>query len=255
MLRIHRPIVIALSIAVVATTTTFGAAQQWPAPQVRIVVGFAAGSTPDLMARMVADRLSMRLGKPFMVENKAGGGGNLGVMEVARAAPDGLTLGLTIPGPLVVNPMTSQLPYDPKTDIAPITIVGAQPAVLVASTELGVSTLAELINKLKQNPRKYNYASIGVGSISHIAMELLALASGTEIVHLPYKGSPEAVTALLSGDAQIAALPPVSVLEQARAGKLRMLAVSTPKRWTLLPEVPTFAEAGLPSVQAEVWEH
>jgi tripartite-type tricarboxylate transporter receptor subunit TctC len=189
----------------------------------------------------------------FIVENKAGAGGNLGVAEVAKASPDGSTLGVTIPGPLIVNPMTSQLPYDAKADIAPITIIGTQPTVLVASAKLDVSSLSELITKLKQNPGKYNYASIGVGSISHIAMELVSLASGTAIVHLPYKGSPEAVTALISGDAQIGALPPISVIEQARAGTLRMLAVSMPKRWPLLPDVPTFAEAGLPEVQAEAW--
>jgi tripartite-type tricarboxylate transporter receptor subunit TctC len=251
--RADKLIAIALCVAAVAVTTTPGAAQQWPTQPVRIVVGFGPGSTPDLMARLLADNLSRRLGKPFVVENKAGAGGNLGVAEVARAAPDGLTLGLTIPGPLIVNPMTSQLPYDPKADIAPISIIGTQPAVLVASTKLGVSTLPDLITKLKQNPGKYNYASIGVGSVSHIAMELVSLASGTEIVHLPFKGSPEAVTALISGDAQIAALPPISVIEQARAGKLRMLAVSTPKRWPLLPDVPTFAEEGLPAVQAEQW--
>jgi tripartite-type tricarboxylate transporter receptor subunit TctC len=253
MLRADKLIAIALCVSAGAIAATPGAAQQWPTQPVRIVVGFGPGSTPDLMARTVANHLSMRLGKPFVIENKAGAGGNLGVAEVAKATPDGLTLGVTIPGPLVVNPMTSQLPYDPKADIAPITIIGTQPAVLVASTKLDVSTLAELITKLKQNPGKYNYASIGIGSISHIAMESVSLASGTTMVHLPYKGSPEAVAALISGDAQIAALPPISVMEQARAGMLRMLAVSMPKRWPLLPDVPTFAEAGLPDVQAEAW--
>jgi tripartite-type tricarboxylate transporter receptor subunit TctC len=146
-----------------------------------------------------------------------------------------------------------RLPYDPKVDIAPITIIGTQPTVLVASTKLGVSTLPELIAKLKQNPGKYNYASIGIGSISHISMELVSLESSTEIVHIPYKGSPEAVTALIAGEVQIAALPPISVIEHARAGTLRMLAVSMPKRWPLLPDVPTFTEAGLPEVQAQAW--
>ena len=160
--RADKLIAIALCVAAVAVTTTPGAAQQWPTQPVRIVVGFGPGSTPDLMARLLADNLSRRLGKPFVVENKAGAGGNLGVAEVARAAPDGLTLGLTIPGPLIVNPMTSQLPYDPKADIAPISIIGTQPAVLVASTKLGVATLPDLITKLKQNLGKYNYASIGV---------------------------------------------------------------------------------------------
>ena len=251
--RADNMIAIALCVVASAAMTTAGIAQQWPRQPVRIVVGFGPGATPDLMARTVADHLSMRLGKPFVVENKAGAGGNVGVADVARATPDGLTLGATIPGPLIVNPMISQLPYDPKTNIAPITIIGTQPTVLVASAKLGVNTLPELITHLKQNPGKYNYSSIGIGSISHIAMEMVALASGTQIVHLPYESSTEAVTAIISGDAQIAALPPISVIEQARAGKLRMLAVTMPKRWSLLPDVPTFAEAGLPEVQAEAW--
>jgi len=235
------------------TLTCPAPAQDWPSPNVRIVVGFGPGATPDLMARTIAEHLSKRLGKPFVVENKAGAGGNLGAAEVAKAAPDGTTFGATIPGPLVVNPMMTQLPYDPKTELVPITIIGTQPSVLVASTSLGVNTLPELIALLKANPGKYNYSSIGIGSISHLAMEMIALASGTQIVHLPYKSSPEAVTAIVTGDAQIAALPPISVVEQARAGKLRMLAVTMPKRWSLLPDVPTFAEAGLPEVQAEAW--
>jgi tripartite-type tricarboxylate transporter receptor subunit TctC len=242
----------AVALATLALTCA-APAQDWPTQTVRIVVGFGPGATPDLMARTMAEHLSKRLGKPFVVENKAGAGGNLGAAEVAKAAPDGTTFGATIPGPLVVNPMMTQLPYDPKTELLPITIIGTQPSVLVASTSLGVNTLPELIALLKANPGKYNYSSIGIGSISHLAMEMIALASGTQIVHLPYKSSPEAVTAIVTGDAQIAALPPISVVEQARAGKLRMLAVTMPKRWSLLPDVPTFAEAGLNEVQAEAW--
>src|SRR5215470_8135153 len=249
MLSIRAPLILALLIGL----TSAAPAQDWPTQNVRIVVGFGPGATPDLMARTIAEHLSKRLGKPFVVENKAGAGGNLGAAEVAKAAPDGATFGATIPGPLVVNPMMTQLTYDPKTELAPITIIGTQPSVLVASTSLGVNTLPELIALLKANPGKYNYSSIGIGSISHLAMEMIALASGTQIVHLPYKSSPEAVTAIVTGDAQIAALPPISVVEQARAGKLRMLAVTMPKRWSLLPDVPTFAEAGLPEVQAEAW--
>jgi tripartite-type tricarboxylate transporter receptor subunit TctC len=252
MLRLAAPTRIALGL-LFAVPVLPAIAQDWPTQPVRIVVGFGPGATPDLMARTLAEHLSKRLGKPFVVENKAGAGGNLGVAEVAKAAPDGSTLGATIPGPLVVNPMTSQLPYDPKTDLMPITIVGTQPSVLVASADLGVGSLPELIELLRKNPGKYNYSSIGIGSISHLAMEMVALASGTSIVHLPYKSSPEAVTAIITGHAHIAALPPLSVVEQARAGKLRMLAVTTPKRWSLLPDVPTFAEAGLPEVQAEAW--
>jgi tripartite-type tricarboxylate transporter receptor subunit TctC len=249
----HARTMIALALLVGAALMPTAHAQDWPPQTVRIVVGFGPGATPDLMARTIAEHLSKRLGRTFVVENKAGAGGNLGAAEVAKAAPDGATLGATIPGPLVVNPMMTQLPYDPKADLMPVTIVGTQPSVLVASTSLGVNTLPELIALLKANPGKYNYSSIGIGSISHLAMEMVALASGTQLVHLPYKSSPEAVTAIITGDAQIAALPPLAVVEQARAGKLKMLAVTMPKRWSLLPDVPTFAEAGLPEVQAEAW--
>jgi tripartite-type tricarboxylate transporter receptor subunit TctC len=241
------------ALAVAAMLATPSLAQDWSAQTVRIVVGFGPGATPDLVARTLAENLGKRTGKTFVVENKAGAGGNLGAAEVARAAPDGATLGITIPGPLIVNPMTSQLPYDPKTDIAPISIVGTQPSVLVVAPSLGATTLAELVAKLKENPGKFNYSSIGVGSISHLSMEMIALASGTQIVHLPYKSSPEAATAIIQGEAHMAALAPISVVAQAGAGKLRMLAVTMPKRWSLLPDVPTFTEAGLPDVQAEAW--
>ena len=248
-----RSLTTTLYLVAALASPTPATAQDWSAQTVRIVVGFGPGSTPDLVARTLAEHLQKRTGKTFVVENKAGAGGNLGAAEVARAAPDGATLGITIPGPLIVNPMTSQLPYDPKTDIAPVAIVGTQPSVLVVSPSLGVSSLEELIAKLKQEPGKFNYASIGVGSISHLSMELVALASGTQIVHLPYTSSPEAATAIIQDNAHMAALAPISVVEQARAGKLRMLAVTMPKRWSLLPDVPTFVEAGLPDVQAEAW--
>lgn len=228
-------------------------AQDWPQRPVKIVVGFGPGSTPDLMARMVAERLQPRLGQSFIVENKAGAGGNIAADAVAKAAPDGYTLGATIPGPLVVNPMTMDLPYDPKTELAPITIVGTQPSVLIAGAGLGVATLADLIAVLKKNPGKYNYSSIGIGSISHLAMEMIAQQSGTEVLHVPYKASPEAVQAVIAGEAHMAALPPLAVVSHAQAGRIRMLAVTTPARWPTLPDVPTFKEAGLPEVQAEAW--
>jgi tripartite-type tricarboxylate transporter receptor subunit TctC len=228
-------------------------AQDWPQRRVRIVVGFGPGSTPDLMARMVAERLQPRLGQPFVVENKAGAGGNIAADAVAKAAPDGHTLGATIPGPLVVNPMTMDLPYNPKTDLAPITIVGTQPSVLIAGAGVGAATLADLVAVLKKNPGRYNYASVGIGTISHLAMEMIAQASGTEVVHVPYKASPEAVQAVIAGEAHMAALPPLAVLSHAQAGRVRMLAVTTPVRWPALPDVPTFKEAGLPEVQAEAW--
>lgn len=228
-------------------------AQDWPQRTIRILVGFAPGSTPDLMSRLAAEHLQKQLGQPVIVENRAGAGGNIAADAVAKAAPDGYTLGTTIPGPLIVNPMTMALPYNPKTDLTPITILGTQPSVLVASPSLEVGNIAELITLLRKNPGKYNFASIGIGSISHLSMEMIALQSGTQLFHLPYKSSPEAVQAVITGDAHMAALPPLAVTSHARDGKVRMLAVTTPNRWPSIPEVPTFREAGLPEVQAEAW--
>jgi tripartite-type tricarboxylate transporter receptor subunit TctC len=245
-----------LTVLAIAASALFVSpleAQEWPQRPVRIIVGFAPGSTPDLMARLVAEHLHKQLGQPVVVDNRAGAGGNIAAEAVAKAAPDGYTLGVTIPGPMIVNPMIMSLSYDPKTDLQPITIVGTQPSVLVTGAALGVGSLAELIALLKKNPGKYNFASIGVGSISHLAMELIALQNGTELFHLPYKGSPEAVQAVITGDAHMAALPPLAVLPHAKEGKLRMLAVTTPNRWPAMPEVPTFREAGLPEVQVEAW--
>jgi tripartite-type tricarboxylate transporter receptor subunit TctC len=239
-------------VAVVALAAPVQA-QTWPLRPVKIMVGFGPGATPDLMARLVADHLNKRLGQPFVVENKPGAGGNIAADAVAKAAPDGYTLGVTIPGPLVVNPMTMDMPYNPKTELLPVTILGTQPSVLVVSPSLGVNSLQELVTLLKKNPGKYNFASIGIGSISHLSMELIALQSGTEVFHVPYKSSPEAATAVITGEAHMAALAPAAVVAQAQDNKLKMLAVTTPNRWPAISSVPTFRESGLPEVQAEAW--
>lgn len=229
-------------------------AQDWPAGPVHIVVPFGPGSTPDLVARVVADKLSPRIGKPVIVENKPGAAGNIGTDAVAKAAPDGQTIGLSIAGPLGVNSLLfHHLAYDPQKDLAPITIAATQPSVLVVSPRLGVSSTADLLELLRKNPGKYNFASMGGGTISHLAMEALAARSGTQIVHVPYSGSGPAVLALLSGDAQLACLPAAAVIPQVRAGKLKALAVATAKRSPILPDLPTLGEAGLQNVYAEAW--
>jgi tripartite-type tricarboxylate transporter receptor subunit TctC len=229
------------------------AAQEWPTQPVNIMVGFGPGSTPDLVSRVVADSLRKKLGQPFVVHNRPGAGGNIGLESVARAAADGYTVGTTIPGPLIVNPMTMKMTYDPKKDIRPVTILATQPSVLVVNAKLGVNNLKELIALLKANPGKYNYSSIGVGSISHLSMEMVAQASGTEIQHIPYKSSPEALAAIVAGETHMATLAPNAVTGPAEAGTIRMIAVSTPKRWPAIPQVPTFVEQGIEGVQAEAW--
>ena len=229
------------------------AAQEWPTQPVNIMVGFGPGSTPDLVSRVVADSLRKKLGQPFVVHNRPGAGGNIGLESVAKAAADGYTVGTTIPGPLIVNPMTMKMTYDPKKDIRPVTILATQPSVLVVNAKLGVNNLKELIALLKANPGKYNYSSIGVGSISHLSMEMVAQASGTEIQHIPYKSSPEALAAIVAGETHMATLAPNAVTGPAEAGTIRMIAVSTSKRWPAIPQVPTFVEQGIEGVQAEAW--
>ncbi|HEV7577074.1 MAG TPA: tripartite tricarboxylate transporter substrate binding protein [Caldimonas sp.] len=228
-------------------------ATDWPKGPVRIVVPYGPGSTPDIIARIVGDKLAKRTGQPMIVDNKAGASGNLGTDAIAKAAADGSTIGVSIAGPLGVNALLfKKMPYDAK-DLELVSIAATQPSVLVVPATLGVATTDELVALMKKNPGKYNYASMGAGSISHLAMESLASKSGTSVVHVPYAGSGPAVTALLSGNADIAVLPAAAVMPQIKAGKIKALAVATAKRSAALPELPTLAEAGLKDIQADAW--
>lgn len=243
-----------LPVLVVAFGTLAAAsAQDWPSKPVRVFVPFGPGSTPDVVARLVADRLQTRTGGTFVVENKPGASGNIGTDAVAKGEPDGHTIGVSIGGPLAINTLLfSKLPYDPEKDIAPVTQLVTQPSALVVNADLGVNSLAELIALLKREPGKHNYGSIGNGSLSHLAMEAIVQKSGTEAQHVPYAGSPQAMTALLRGDVQVACLPAIAVTPHLASGKIKILAVSTPKRSAYLPDVPTLKEAGV-DVEADAW--
>lgn len=230
------------------------AAQDWPPKTVRIVVPFGPGSTPDIVARLVADGLQQKYpASAFVVENKPGASGNLGTDIVAKAAADGSALGVSIGGPLAINTLLfSRLPYDPQRDIAPVTQLVTQPSVLAVNPGLGVNSVAELVALLKNNPGKYNFASIGNGSLSHLAMAAIAIKAGAELVHVPYASSPQAITAVIRNDAQIACLPAISVTPHAESGSVKILAVSTATRSPYLPAVPTLKEAGI-DVEADAW--
>jgi tripartite-type tricarboxylate transporter receptor subunit TctC len=242
-----------LAVAALLLAVMPAAAQDWPAKTVKIVVPFGPGSTPDMVARLIADRLQQKLGHGFVIENRPGASGNLGTDAVAKAEPDGATIGVSIGGPLAINTLLfSKLPYDPAKDIAPITQLVTQPSALVVNSGLGVNSVAELLALLKRDPGKYSFGSIGNGSLSHLAMEAIALKSGTRMVHVPYPGSPQAVTAVLRGDVQMACLPAISVTPQLASGKLKILAVSTAARSKLLPDIPTLKEAGI-DVEADAW--
>lgn len=229
-------------------------AQEWPAQTVTVIVPFAAGSTPDSLARIVADGLQQRLGKPFVVENRAGASGNTGTAAIAKAAPDGHTLGVSIVGPLVINHLLfAKMPYETGRDIEPITVLAAQPSVLVVSPGVAADSVESLIAAIRREPDKFTYGSIGRGSLSHLAMASLAMKAGVNLVHLPFPGSPAAATALLRGDVQMAVLPAASVASLAADKKLRLLAVTSPQRSPLLPDLPTLREAGIAGVEADAW--
>ncbi len=244
----------ALSALIALASAAPTLAQDWPAKQVKIVVPFGAGSTPDVVARIISDGLGKKYpGSVFVVENKPGASGNLGTDMVAKAAPDGSTIGISIGGPLAINTLLfANLPYNPQKDIAPVTQLITQPSALAVNPKLDVNSVADLVKLLKANPGKYNFASIGTGSLSQLAMEALAIKSGTKIVHVAYKSSPDAILAVIRGDAQMACMPAISVLPQAKDGKVKMLAVSTAKRSPYLPDVPTLKESGI-DVDADAW--
>lgn len=229
-------------------------AQSWPPATVKIVVPFGAGSTPDLVARILADNLqSKNTGSAFVVENRPGASGNTGTDIVAKGPPDGSVIGISLGGPLAINTILfSQLPYDPAKDIAPITLLTALPSVLVVPTSLNIATVADFVALLKKDASKVSYGSIGAGSLSQLCMEAIGLkAGGGKMVHVPYPGSPAAVTALLRGDVQAACLPAISVTPQLASG-LKILAVTTPQRSAFLPDYPTLKESGI-DVESDAW--
>ncbi len=233
--------------------TVGGLAQTWPAKPVRIIVPFGAGSTPDLVGRLIADQLKQQTRQTFIVENKLGASGNTGTDAVAKAAPDGTTIGISIGGPLAINTLLfAHLPYDPSKDLSLITMLVTQPSALAVNASLGVDSVAALIDLIRKNPGKYNYGSIGTGSLSQLAMEAIALKSGTKLVHVPFPSSPQAVEALIRNDVQMVCLPAVSITPQLAGGKIKLLAISTAKRSELLPGVPTLKEAGV-DVEADAW--
>jgi tripartite-type tricarboxylate transporter receptor subunit TctC len=244
---------IAIVVAAAALCAPPAAAQDWPTKPVKIIVPFGPGSTPDLIMRLIGERLQQKLGQPFVIENKPGASGVTGTDAVAKAAPDGSTIGISIGGPLAINTLLfARMPYDPAKDIAPVTLLTSQASVLVVNPNINVNSVGELIALLKREHGKFNFGSIGVGSLSHLAMEAIALASGTRLVHVPYPGSPAAMTAIIRGDVQIGCLPAIAATPHAASGAAKILAVSTAKRSPYLPDIPTLKEAGI-DVEADAW--
>jgi tripartite-type tricarboxylate transporter receptor subunit TctC len=234
---------------------SYAAAQgSFPTHGVTLTVGFSAGGGTDTAARNVAKKLSENIGQPVVVENRAGAGGNIAAQQIATAAPDGYTIHLTSVGPMTVAPaMQKNLPYDPKRDIAPITMGVMFPNVIVVHPGVEAKTLAEYVALAKSKPGQMNYASSGIGGAGHLAGELFKQRAGIDIVHVPYKGGGPAMTDLLGGRVTMYPGVPSTVLPHVDSGKLRALAITGPNRIPTHPNIPTVAESGYPGFEASNW--
>jgi tripartite-type tricarboxylate transporter receptor subunit TctC len=230
-------------------------AQDWPTKPLRFVVPFATGGSTDVLTRLLCDQLTAELKVPCVVENKGGAGGNVGAAAVASAAPDGYTFLVSAPGVLAYNKIIYRdMGFDPDKELDPICLYAWQPNVLVVNPELPVKSVAELIAYARDNPRKLNYASGGVGSTSHVAGELFKTMAGLEWQHVPYRGTGPSLVDLLAGRVQLTIDNLPAILPHIKNGALRALAISTEKRVPQLPDLPTIAEAGLPGYAAISWQ-
>jgi tripartite-type tricarboxylate transporter receptor subunit TctC len=229
-------------------------ASGWPSHPLRLVIAYPPGGSTDIAGRLLAERLGRRLGQQVIVDNRAGAGGTVGAASVVRAEPDGYTLLLAASPEVSIAPTTLKaLPYDPVKDLQPITLVGQVPFFLVVNPQLPVRTLEEFIAYAPANPGKLNYSSFGNNTSNHLAGELFKSMARISSVHVPYKGSGPSITDLIGGQVQYSFDAPTAVLEQVKAGKLRALAVASRQRLVNAPDVPTFAEAGLPGFTGGTW--
>jgi tripartite-type tricarboxylate transporter receptor subunit TctC len=228
-------------------------AQAYPARPVHVIVGFTPGGGVDINARLLTAKLSELLGQQFIVENKPGAGTNIANEAVAKSAPDGYTLLFTSPAVAINMSLYSHPPYDALRDFAGVSIFSESTNLLVVPDKLPARSVKELVAMAKEKPGSLNYASAGQGTTQHLAGELFKLRTGTNIVHIPYKGSSPAMTALLSGDVQLSFINPVAAGPHVKAGRLRALAVAGAKRTALFPDVPTMKEAGFEGVEVALW--
>jgi tripartite-type tricarboxylate transporter receptor subunit TctC len=250
-MKLSRRVVCLLVAAVFAPLAV--AQQDYPSKPIRLIANYGAGSSIDIIARLVAKPLSEQLGQPVVVENRTGAGGDIGTDAVAKAPKDGYTIGFASPGPLVFNPMMRKSMPFAAGDIAPVILLATGPNVLLTNPEVPAATLPELVAYIKANPGKVAFASAGNGTSGHLAGELFKHLTGTDILHVPYKGNAEAVTDVVGGRVQIlfSGVPPIRA--QVESGRLRAIAIADAKRAPQLPGVPTVAEAGLPGAESGAW--
>ncbi|MFC5496005.1 Bug family tripartite tricarboxylate transporter substrate binding protein [Caenimonas terrae] len=258
-----RRTVLALALAAVATASLAQpksarvqpapAAAPWPTKMVRIIVGFPPGSTPDLVARTIAEPLSKALGQTVIVENKVGAGGNIAADIVAKST-DNHTIGVMINGNMTIAKLLNpHVPFDPLKDLAPISLIGTAPLLLTAPANAPGKDAQEFFLAARNAGNKWSYGTPGVGTVAHIGMELLKTKTNIDPVHVPYPGNPQVITAMMGGQIQLALLPPALAAQQIRAGKLKAIGVTSANRSPLVPEYPSLQEGGIRGFQLEIW--
>jgi tripartite-type tricarboxylate transporter receptor subunit TctC len=228
--------------------------ETYPSRPVRVMVPASAGGVTDLIARITADYLFARTNQRFVVENRTGAGGNLATEAVARAVPDGYTLGLLATGNLVINPyIYRRMPFDAKTDLVPVAAIAEAPQVIAINKDVPAATLQDLIAIARAKPESLKYASAGLGSTMHLAGDRFARLAGVKLVHVPYRGASPAVTDVIAGFVQVISVSAGPIVAFVRSGQLRVLAAASPRRLKHFPDVPTSAEAGLPGYEMTTW--
>lgn len=243
-----------LATAALVATSATTRAQGWPSRPIRMILTAPPGSSIDVLGRLIADKLRERLGQPVIADNRAQAGGTVGTDAVAKADKDGYTIGLSFTGPLATAPyLYPRLPYDPVRDLTPIVLVGTAPNLLAVNAALPVASFKEFVRYVTDRPGRLNYASIGNGSASHLAMEMLKARAGLYIVHIPYNGAPPAVQATAAGEVQAIMSNPTSLMPLISAGRIKPLAVTGTSRWVPMKDLPTIAESGFPGFEAIAW--
>lgn len=245
-----RSLITALLLSCAATA---GLAQTWPAKPVKILVGASAGGGTDIIARMLGEKYQAAMGQPFVVDNRPGAANTIAADATAKAAPDGYTLLLATNTAQAIAPHLMKLSFDPIRDLVPVALVVVVPNVVLVGPGVPANNIRELVALMKTKPGEFSCGSSGIGSTQHLACEAFALATGTKIVHVPYKGSAQALTDLVGGQIQLDFDTTSSGMSFIKGGKVKALAVMTPKRAGELPDVPTLAEAGVPGVEMTTW--
>lgn len=243
-----------LVLLAVATACTGSFAQAWPAKPIRLVVPFPAGGGTDIIGREVAQKITESTQWPFIVDNKPGSGGNIGIDNVAKSPADGYSLVLGQTSNLAINPsLYSKLPYDPVKDLAPISLVASAPLTLVVSATSPYKTLADLVAAARAQPGSINFATSGNGTVAHLATEMFQKAAGVKLTHIPYKGATQGINDVIGGQVQVYVSSIPTLIGHIKSGKMRALAVTSARRVDDLPQVPTVAESGYKGFEAVTW--